>query len=153
VLVSTPAPAVPADARTRYYLRHPRSSFAFFSIGAAARLVPEIVAAFPTWRERTTFGLHHLMRAVRRPMSPSQSAEWVREWSTLDVVAAARRVSAPTLVITGEAGLDRVVPVAHTLEYLRLIPDARHVVLPRTGHLGILSRPVEFARTVAGFVA
>lgn len=86
-------------------------------------------------------------------MSPSRSAEWVREWGTLDLAAEARKVTAPTLLVTGEPGLDRVVPVANTLEYLRLIPHARHVVLPRTGHLGILSRSAEFARAVAGFVA
>ena len=54
------------------------------------------------------------------------------------------RVTAPTLVITGEP-LDRVVPVESTLEYLELIPGARHVVLPGTGHIGLSSKPREFA--------
>lgn len=153
VLVSTPAPAAPADARIHRYLRHPRAWFPVFTIGAAGRLVPEIRAAFPGWRGRTAFALRHAGRVLRWPMSASRSAGWVREWSTLDLAAVARRVTASTLVITGEPELDRVVPVAGTLEYLRLIPGARHVVLERTGHLGILSRPAAFARAVADFVA
>ena len=38
-----------------------------------------------------------------------------------DIVADCRRVTAPTLVVTGEAGLDRVVPVESTATYLELI--------------------------------
>ena len=41
----------------------------------------------------------------------------------------------------------RVVPDA------QLIPGARHVVLPRTGHQGPITRPDEFARIVRDFVA
>jgi len=54
-------------------------------------------------------------------------------------------VTAPTLVITGEPGLDRVVNVASTLELLGLIPHARHTVLRGTGHVGIITKPREFA--------
>ena len=58
----------------------------------------------------------------------------------------------PTLVITGEAALDRVMPVEGTREYARLIPNARVVMLERTGHLGIITRPEAFAEIVASFV-
>jgi pimeloyl-ACP methyl ester carboxylesterase len=67
-------------------------------------------------------------------------------------VSDCRRVAAPALVITGAPMLDRVVPVASSLDYLTLIPGARHVTLERTGHLGYLTRPAAYAHVVAEFV-
>jgi pimeloyl-ACP methyl ester carboxylesterase len=58
----------------------------------------------------------------------------------------------PTLLVTGEPSLDRVVPPALTLDYLRLWPHAQHATLPRTGHLGIITRPGEFADIVRSFL-
>ena len=63
------------------------------------------------------------------------------------------RVTAPTLVVTGEHNLDLVVPVSSTLEYLTLIPGATHAQLAGTGHLGFLSKPSEFATLVSDFIA
>ncbi|MGH7635266.1 MAG: alpha/beta fold hydrolase, partial [Gemmatimonadaceae bacterium] len=61
------------------------------------------------------------------------------------------RISAPTLVVTGEPALDHVVPAAGSSEYGRLIRNARTVVRARTGHLGSVTRPDEFAALVAEF--
>jgi pimeloyl-ACP methyl ester carboxylesterase len=47
--------------------------------------------------------------------------------------------------------LDRVVPIDKTREYLRLWPHAELVTILRTGHLGLITRPDEFARLVVGF--
>ena len=55
------------------------------------------------------------------------------------------------LVITGEDGLDRVVSPDLTRRYLSALPDARHAVLPRTGHIGLLTKPAEFADLVRRF--
>jgi pimeloyl-ACP methyl ester carboxylesterase len=55
--------------------------------------------------------------------------------------------------MTGEPHLDRVVPVSSTLEYVKLIAGARHVTLPRTGHMGLMLRPEVFAEAVSAFVA
>jgi pimeloyl-ACP methyl ester carboxylesterase len=63
------------------------------------------------------------------------------------------RIVAPTLVVTGEPGLDRVVRVDSTLAYLQLISGARHATLDRTGHLGSITRPGAFASLVRTFVA
>jgi pimeloyl-ACP methyl ester carboxylesterase len=60
-------------------------------------------------------------------------------------------VSQPVLVITGEDGLDRVVSPHLTRRYLSALPDARHAVLPRTGHIGLLTKPAEFAEMVRRF--
>ena len=47
--------------------------------------------------------------------------------------------------------LDRVVPSSVTRRYLQMWPHAVGVTLARTGHLGLITRPDEFARLVAGF--
>ena len=62
------------------------------------------------------------------------------------------RIVAPTLVVTGEPGLDRVVPVDSTLAYVQLISGARHATLDGTGHLGSITRPGAFASLVREFV-
>jgi len=56
-------------------------------------------------------------------------------------------------VVTGEPGLDYVVPVAGTSEYLRLIQGSSGVVIERSGHLGCVTRPNAFASIVRDFVA
>ena len=60
-------------------------------------------------------------------------------------------VHLPVLVVTGEAGLDRVVPAELTAEYMRIWPHATAVTLERTGHLGLVTRPAEFAGIVTRF--
>jgi pimeloyl-ACP methyl ester carboxylesterase len=54
--------------------------------------------------------------------------------------------------VTGERALDRSVPVDGSLQYLSLIPGARHVVIERTGHLGTITRPEIFAAQVREFL-
>ena len=61
------------------------------------------------------------------------------------------KVGAPTLVVTGEPDLDRVVPTDGTREYIRAIPGAKHVLLERTGHIGLVTRPDRFADRVGDF--
>jgi pimeloyl-ACP methyl ester carboxylesterase len=63
-----------------------------------------------------------------------------------------RAIAQPVLVITGEDDLDRVVKPAWTREYLEAVRDARYEVLPRTGHIGMLTRPAEFADLVTRFM-
>ena len=62
------------------------------------------------------------------------------------------RVTAPTLIVTGERHLDRVVSVDVTRDYVHLIAGARHTTLDRTGHLGSITRPDAFAALVREFV-
>jgi pimeloyl-ACP methyl ester carboxylesterase len=116
-----------------------------------ARSAPEIAAALPTWAGRGHFAVSHLGRALRYPMRPTQMAAWVEAWMGADLVSDCQSIRVPTLVTTGEPALDRVVPVASSLDYLRLIPGAEHVQLARTGHLGIVTRPEAYAALVARF--
>jgi pimeloyl-ACP methyl ester carboxylesterase len=78
-------------------------------------------------------------------------SQWVREWQQLDLVSDCRTIAAPTLLVTGEASLDRVVPVTSTLDYLSLIPGSRHVTLAKTGHIGLVMRPEAFAKVIEDF--
>ena len=152
VLVSTPSPRWQLDPQTAGYVRRPRLSLPLFALRGAQRMAPELVAALPTWRGRASFAARHTLQVLRAPGSPSRMAAWVREWSTLDISADCRVIDAPTLVLTGEPRLDRVVPVSSSLEYMKLIAGARHVVLPETGHLGLILKPVEFAKLISDFV-
>ena len=72
---------------------------------------------------------------------------------TVDFLADVRRVRAPALAITGEPGLDRTVPVQLTRRYIDCLPGTEHVILDRTGHMGTVTRPVEFASIVSSFVS
>jgi pimeloyl-ACP methyl ester carboxylesterase len=84
-------------------------------------------------------------------MSPKLMARRVR-WAEQHCFADPAAVQAPTLVVTGEPELDRIVPVASTRRYLDRLRSAEHVVLERTGHLGIVTRPDAFAAALERFV-
>ncbi len=152
VLVSAPSPGWKLDPRSRSYARRPRLSLPLFAIRGMLRLGPEILAAQPGWMARGAFAAGYLSRAARAPVSPTRMSSWVRTWMASDLAAEFAAITAPTLLITGEPRLDRVVPVSSSLEYLDLIPGARHVVLDRTGHIGLVLRPRAFADIVSGFL-
>lgn len=74
-----------------------------------------------------------------------------RAWSTLgkaSLWASAPRVKAPTLVVWGRE--DRVISVRRALRTARVIPKARLLVLPRTGHVAQMERPIVVAKAVLG---
>jgi pimeloyl-ACP methyl ester carboxylesterase len=58
----------------------------------------------------------------------------------------------PTLVVTGDAALDNIVPVRLTEEYMRMWPHSERVTIARTGHIGLVTRPDAFAAAVGSFV-
>jgi pimeloyl-ACP methyl ester carboxylesterase len=117
VLVSAPSPRWQPDARTSRYLKRPLWSVPAFAFGAVGRLLPEVVASQPSWTKRTMFLAQHLGRVVRFPASPRQMAERVRCWKSVDVAADCARIVAPTLLMTGEEQLDRVVARQSSQEY------------------------------------
>ncbi|MFJ7209997.1 alpha/beta hydrolase [Amycolatopsis sp. NPDC098790] len=74
-----------------------------------------------------------------------------RAWSTLgkaSLWSAAPRVQAPTLVVWGRE--DRVISVRRAMRTARVIPKARLLVLPRTGHVAQMERPIVVAKAVLG---
>lgn len=152
VLASAPSPRHQLDRQSASYVKRPSVSLPLFAMRSAARIRKELAASLPAWRERALFAARFGLVALRHPGSPRRMAEWVNEWTRSDLTSDIRTILAPTLVVTGEAGLDRVVPMASSLDYLTLVPDARHVVMKRTGHLGSLVHPDEFASIVGDFV-
>jgi pimeloyl-ACP methyl ester carboxylesterase len=70
-----------------------------------------------------------------------------------DLTSDCARIVAPTLVISGEPSLDRVVPADGAAQYVRLIPGARAARIERTGHLGYITRPDVFAGIIELFVS
>jgi pimeloyl-ACP methyl ester carboxylesterase len=152
ILVSTPGPRPRLDQASEFYLRAPLLSLPAFGLQATTRMLPEILAARPTWLARARFAAAYVRWPLTRPISPRRMARWVRAWKSQPIDAGCARITAPTLVITGERSLDRVVPVSSTLEYLSLIPGARHEMLAGTGHVGLVSKPDAFAGIVGRFM-
>jgi pimeloyl-ACP methyl ester carboxylesterase len=148
VLVSTPPPGWRPDPRRAAYLKRPRLMLPVFAFRASRTLFREVWRARPSWASRLRFATEYGRCALTAPVSPTQMAEWVRAFLAVDIADDCRTVTAPTLVVTGEPGLDRVVPVETTLEYVELIDGARHVILPDTGHVGVVTKPERFAEIV-----
>jgi 3-oxoadipate enol-lactonase len=148
ILVSTPAPGWQPDARVRRYASAPRSSALAFVAGAPGRLAREIAAAIPGRAERLATVVGYLGSIVAHPSSPRRMAARVRCLAGQDFIADARQVAAPTLVVTGEVALDRVVPVDGTREYVALIRSALGVTLEHTGHIGLVTKPEVFAERI-----
>jgi len=152
VLASAPPPDWRPDRRQAMYMKFPRLAVPFFAARGFARLLPEVFAARPTWPLRLQLGTEYAARVLRAPISPRCMARWVREVQAAPLTRDFRTIAAPTLVLTGESHLDRVVPVASSLKYLQLIQGAQHAVLPDTGHVGLITRPYRFAEMVGQFI-
>jgi pimeloyl-ACP methyl ester carboxylesterase len=153
IVTSSPGPAWRPDAQARRYVRTPWLHVPAFALGSARRLWPEISAATPTLAQGLRFAVRHLARLLAAPGSPSLMSQRITLLDGVDFVADAVRVTAPTLVITGEPHLDRIVPVESTREYLRYVAGATAVTIERTGHIGLLTRVECFAEIVADFIA
>jgi pimeloyl-ACP methyl ester carboxylesterase len=151
VLVSAIPPTWTPDERVRFYVRAPRLLTPLFMVGAL-RMYREIAAATPGVVNGLAATVRHGWTALTHMFSPTRMARRVTLLDGLTLQAELSRVRVPTLVVTGEPGLDRVVPVARTAEYVRMWPHATHVVVPRTGHLGLITRPNEFASVVTSFL-
>jgi 3-oxoadipate enol-lactonase len=152
VLVSAPAPGWEPTAQQARWLARPWLSAPIFVLSAPVRLWPEIRSATgSTWRA-VQFLARQGLRAASAPMVPSLMAGRIAEARRIDFAPDCGRVQAPTLVLTGDVGLDRVVPPRITRTYAELIPGARHQVLSGTGHLGLLTQPARFAGIVSEFV-
>ncbi len=152
VLASTPGPDWHLVPRHERYARHPWLFAPLFAAETPLRLREEVRSALPSWRERRRFALAQLATLVAAPVSFTQIAERARAIERSDRRADCARVGAPTLVVTGEAGLDHVVPVDGSSAYADRIRGATRATMPRTGHLGSMTRPDEFASLVDRFV-
>jgi len=131
-------------------MRAPRLLSPVFCINSL-RLFGEMVAAKEGLIAATSFALRHVGAVARYRFSPVLMARRVRLLQGNRLEKELTELRAPALILTGQAELDRVVPVAATKEYLRLWPHAISATIDRSGHLGPITRPQQFADLVARF--
>jgi pimeloyl-ACP methyl ester carboxylesterase len=152
MLASTPGPTWRPECRVEWYVRAPRLLSPLFAWSSAFRLYPEIAAAFPRFGARLLFSARHLARVCCNPFSPVRMAQRVRFMGAVDFVRHCQCVKAPTLIVTGKPGLDRVVPVQSTRGYLEAIAGARYAMIDETGHIGLITKADRFAEVVTDFM-
>jgi pimeloyl-ACP methyl ester carboxylesterase len=152
VLVSTPGPGWHLSRRHELYARFPWLFAPAFLAETPRRLRREIFRAIPGAGGRLRFVVWQLKTAVCAPVMLGRMAQRAKLIATVDLARDASRVSAPTLVVSGDPGLDHVVAVNTTSAYGTLIPTARTVTLEKTGHIGCVTRPDDFAAIVRDFV-
>jgi pimeloyl-ACP methyl ester carboxylesterase len=151
ILASAPGPGWQPSSQQAAWIARPWWSVPAFVLTSPLRVWPEVSAAFPAMRKRLFFFARQGIRCLTAPMIPSLMAARIREAAHVDFAADCCRVAAPTLVLTGEEDLDRVVPVGSTRAYAALIPRAEYRTMPHTGHMGLLTQPSVFADVVSGF--
>lgn len=152
VIASSPGPGWRATAEQATYIARPLLTLPIFLCTGFRRLLIELAGTFPTFRDRVTFVGRAGAAALWYPALPHLMAKRVRLMQTVDLEADCARISAPTLVITGDPSLDRVVPVESTRRYLSHIRNSRYELLERTGHSGSLTQPRRLASLVGGFI-
>jgi pimeloyl-ACP methyl ester carboxylesterase len=150
VLVSALPPSWRPDARVSRYLRSPWLLTPLFCLGSL-RLYREVAAANDTWWSGMRAACSEGINVLLHMFHPGRMARRVHLLSSVRIETELARVKVPTLVITGEASLERVVPPSLTRQYVAIWPHAHVETLARTGHLGLITRPDEFAALVARF--
>ena len=148
-LVSAIPPSWRPDARAKFFMRSPKLLLPLFLLGSL-RLYPEIAAAHGGWWRGVWASIRQGARSLAHFPAPGRMARRAAIVAEAEVDGLAS-VQVPVLVMTGEQGLDRVVPSKMTAEYTRIWPHATAVTLERTGHLGLVTRAGEFARVIAHF--
>ena len=152
ILVSSPTPRWTPNATLLNYMERPLLSMPLVLPAWFLRMWPEIFAAKPTLTDRATFAARYFTRALISPLSVTKMSGWAKLKIATDIVADCAHVKAPALLITGEPGLDKVVDLRQSADWMTLIPGTRHVTIERTGHIGLVSKPREFADIVCGFM-
>jgi pimeloyl-ACP methyl ester carboxylesterase len=153
ILVSALPPSWRPDARVSFFLRAPWLLSPLFCL-ASVRLYREFATAQDTWWSGVTSACGAGVNVLLHMFHPGRMARRVHLLSSVfGIEAELPRVKVPTLVVTGEELLERVVSPRLTREYLAIWPHARVETLARTGHLGMITRPNEFAALVSDFVS
>ena len=151
ILASAPGPGWQPNEQQAGWISRPWWSTPSFIATSPLRVWPEVSAALPHLGSRVSFLARQGLRCLAAPMIPSLMASRVKNAAGLDFESDCRCIHAPTLVVSGEEPLDRVVPVRSTRSYASLIPGAHYRVLPQTGHMAILTQPSAFAALVSDF--
>jgi 3-oxoadipate enol-lactonase len=153
ILVSTPAPDFRPTPLHQLCARAPWLLGPVFLAGTPGRVSAEISMALPNRSHRRQFLWRQIRTVVDAPPSLGQMAARSRLLGAPELTNDCTQILAPTLVISGEPGHDRVVTTDATAAYLRLIPGARSARIGRTGHLGYITRPEVFAGILEHFLS
>ena len=151
ILASAPGPGWQPSPQQAEWISKPWWSTPAFVATSPLRVWPEVSAALPELGARASFLARQGLRCLAAPMIPSLMASRVKCVAGIDFESDCRHVQAPTLIVTGEEPLDRVVPVRSTRRYTNLIRRADYRVVARTGHMAILTQPSAFAALVSEF--
>ena len=158
-----------ADVGRAHLIGHSMGAFISAQIAAASpelvdRLVLVSAAGIPTgrsladcirrvpggWRHRAP-GTWRLVLIDALLTRPSVVMRTARALLTQDLRTTLAEIRAPTLVVWGAD--DPMMPVECAAAFRNGIPGARAVLLPRAGHLPMISRPEEFNRALRSFLA
>lgn len=101
----------------------------------ASRIPPDLV--YEGVLEAPGLGTRHALDAGLAHLTPERE----------DRLA---QIDCPVLVIWGEK--DALLPMRHARELTRLIPGARLVAFPETGHIPMVEQPKRFNRTLLEFI-
>ena len=151
ILVSTPGPRWRLNPRQARYVKWPALSSPLFALGAVRRGLRELRVMYPDPRARLSASIGAGWRVVRAPAAPRRMSRRAQLAERQNFVADCHSVKVPTLVVTGERDLDLVVPCDETMSYLDLISGSRFQLFERTGHLGTVLAPDQFAAIVSRF--
>ena len=152
VLASAPGPGWTPNPRQAKWLSRPWLSTPVFVASSPFRVWPEVRTARGGLLPTLAFLARQGCRAAWSPAIPSLMAARIRDTRDIDLDRDCSRITAPTLVISGEEILDRVVPADTTRRYASRIKGARYDLMKGTGHLGVLTQPARFAARVSEFV-
>jgi pimeloyl-ACP methyl ester carboxylesterase len=158
-----------ADVGRAHLIGHSMGAFISAQIAAASpelvdRLVLVSAAGIPTgrsladcirrvpggWRHRAP-GTWRLVLIDALLTRPSVVMRTARALLTQDLRTTLAEIRAPTLVVWGAD--DPMMPVECAAAFRNGIPGARALLLPRAGHLPMISRPEEFNRALRSFLA
>jgi pimeloyl-ACP methyl ester carboxylesterase len=152
ILASTPGPHWKPDSYQERYIKRPILSSPFFAVRAISHLWGELRVTYPRLLDRLRFCTVAGARILMAPAAPwrigSRAQMAIGERFDLDCAS----IKAPTLVVTGEGDLDRVVRQADSIGYVSAIDGARFHLFDKTGHLGTISAPERFTTIVSNFL-
>jgi pimeloyl-ACP methyl ester carboxylesterase len=145
VLANTFAVLRPANASGWFYFLQRLILLTTLGLEAQARLVAHRIFPGPDQEP-----LRELLRDTIGRADPRAYRLAMLAMGRFDSRRRLGRITAPTLIITGER--DTTVGTARQELLARAIPDARQVVVPGAGHAVSIDQAAEFNRVLLGFL-
>ena len=136
----------------RWALFWPALAVAVFDCILATKVPQELYRSFDSPSDRRRF-LGEMLRLRRNiPLSVGPFGRRLRQLRNLDLTPRLPEIKIPTLVLSGEPGLDRITPAGEGEWIASRIPGAEYRLVDRTGHLAVLTRPDLVAGQIRSFL-